>query len=170
MLTRLSSHSCQTFEGGFSASPSSVSTTFVSAFVPTPEASSSSFATYLPPATPLGEAHGGYTSCSILSLSLLAAFDSHPSPEKRPIDYKGLLRWNVMMQASAADGGGFKGRTNKLVDGCYGWWVGGSFAALESLVRPMTEAQACAVIKEDAMLYDRGTSTVLTCVSEKSPS
>jgi protein farnesyltransferase subunit beta len=60
------------------------------------------------------------------------------------------------MQASAADGGGFKGRANKLVDGCYGWWVGGSFAALESLVRPMTEDQARAAVKEDAMLYDRG--------------
>lgn len=35
------------------------------------------------------------------------------------------------MQASAADGGGFKGRNNKLVDGCYGWWVGGSFGVLE---------------------------------------
>jgi hypothetical protein len=37
------------------------------------------------------------------------------------------------MQASAADGGGFKGRSNKLVDGCYGWWVGGSMTCLEAL-------------------------------------
>lgn len=37
------------------------------------------------------------------------------------------------MQASAADGGGFKGRTNKLVDGCYGWWVGGSLTVLEEM-------------------------------------
>jgi hypothetical protein len=40
-----------------------------------------------------------------------------------------------MQQASAIEGGGFRGRTNKLVDGCYGWWVGGLFAVLESLVR-----------------------------------
>lgn len=41
-----------------------------------------------------------------------------------------------MQQASAVEGGGFRGRTNKLVDGCYGWWVGGLFAVLEGLVRP----------------------------------
>jgi len=29
--------------------------------------------------------------------------------------------------------GGFRGRTNKLVDGCYSWWVGGCFALLSSL-------------------------------------
>ena len=40
-----------------------------------------------------------------------------------------------MQQASAAEGGGFRGRTNKLVDGCYGWWVGGLFAVLEGLAR-----------------------------------
>ena len=28
---------------------------------------------------------------------------------------------------------GFRGRTNKLVDGCYSWWCGGSFALLEAL-------------------------------------
>lgn len=31
------------------------------------------------------------------------------------------------------DLGGFRGRTNKLVDGCYSWWVGGCFALLEGL-------------------------------------
>ena len=40
-----------------------------------------------------------------------------------------------MMQASAADGGGFKGRSNKLVDGCYSWWVGGSMTVLEEGVK-----------------------------------
>ncbi len=33
------------------------------------------------------------------------------------------------------EAGGFRGRTNKLVDGCYGWWVGGGFAVLEELLR-----------------------------------
>lgn len=62
-----------------------------------------------------------------------------------------------MMQASAADGAGFKGRANKLVDGCYGWWVGGSFAVLESLVRPVgDESLVGQEEKADAMLYDRG--------------
>lgn len=29
--------------------------------------------------------------------------------------------------------GGFNGRTNKLVDGCYSFWVGGLFALLQRL-------------------------------------
>lgn len=37
------------------------------------------------------------------------------------------------MQGSEIELGGFRGRTNKLVDGCYSWWVGGSFALLEAL-------------------------------------
>lgn len=35
------------------------------------------------------------------------------------------------MQGTEIEGGGFRGRTNKLVDGCYSWWVGGSFALIE---------------------------------------
>lgn len=37
------------------------------------------------------------------------------------------------MQGTFIELGGFKGRTNKLVDGCYSWWCGGSFALLEAL-------------------------------------
>jgi protein farnesyltransferase subunit beta len=37
------------------------------------------------------------------------------------------------MQGSEVELGGFKGRTNKLVDGCYSWWVGGAFGLLEAL-------------------------------------
>lgn len=35
------------------------------------------------------------------------------------------------MQGDEAELGGFKGRTNKLVDGCYSWWVGGVFNLLK---------------------------------------
>lgn len=37
------------------------------------------------------------------------------------------------MQGSEIELGGFKGRTNKLVDGCYSWWVGGAFTLLGAL-------------------------------------
>lgn len=30
--------------------------------------------------------------------------------------------------------GGFQGRTNKLVDGCYSFWVGGVFPLLDELL------------------------------------
>ena len=49
------------------------------------------------------------------------------------VDVRRLLRWLVHMQGSEIELGGFKGRTNKLVDGCYSWWVGGAFALLEAL-------------------------------------
>lgn len=29
------------------------------------------------------------------------------------------------MQGLPIEGGGFRGRSNKLVDGCYSWWIGG---------------------------------------------
>jgi hypothetical protein len=37
------------------------------------------------------------------------------------------------MQGTEIELGGFRGRTNKLVDGCYSWWCGGSFALLGAL-------------------------------------
>jgi hypothetical protein len=107
---------CQTYEGGFA-----------SAAWPTGLSS--------PSASAAAEAHGGYTSCALFSHFLL-----RPAvPQIAEIDTEALLRWAVMQQASAAEGGGFRGRTNKLVDGCYGWWVGGLFAVLEGLVRGDSE-------------------------------
>lgn len=35
------------------------------------------------------------------------------------------------MQGLKTELGGFRGRTNKLVDGCYSWWLGGSFSLFE---------------------------------------
>ena len=114
--------SCQTYEGGFSSSSHPFSH---------PSLLSSS-----PRFPPLGEAHGGYTFCALASWVLLQPYlalyrttmSSTPS-----IDLKNLLRWLTQMQGTEIELGGFKGRTNKLVDGCYSWWCGGSFALLEAL-------------------------------------
>lgn len=38
------------------------------------------------------------------------------------------------MQGTEIELGGFKGRTNKLVDGCYSWWVGGCVALVEGFL------------------------------------
>lgn len=38
------------------------------------------------------------------------------------------------MQGTEIELGGFKGRTNKLVDGCYSWWVGGAVGIVEGLL------------------------------------
>jgi protein farnesyltransferase subunit beta len=112
---------CQTYEGGFACS------TFA---FPTGRAS-------------LAEAHGGYTSCSINSHFLLSSVRPQPSGTESslgesypsPIDVQAALRWSVLMQGEAIEAGGFRGRSNKLVDGCYSWWVGGGIPVLEELAR-----------------------------------
>ncbi|KAF8649327.1 hypothetical protein AX16_005882 [Volvariella volvacea WC 439] len=61
-------------------------------------------------------------------------YTQHQQGQQQPtINIPNLTRWLVQMQGSEAELGGFKGRTNKLVDGCYAWWVGGAFALLEGL-------------------------------------
>lgn len=89
------------------------------------------------PRPPLGEAHGGYTFCATASWVLLQPYirthysESKPAPR---INYASLIRWLVQMQGNEIELGGFKGRTNKLVDGCYSWWVGGCVGLVEGLL------------------------------------
>lgn len=116
--------SLQTYEGGFA----SVSHPY---FVGEPP----SLETLLDyPRPPLGEAHGGYTYCALASWILLRPLVNQSSLERKPeIDVKRLTRWLAQMQGSEVELGGFRGRTNKLVDVCYSWWVGGCFALLRAL-------------------------------------
>jgi protein farnesyltransferase subunit beta len=108
--------SCQTYEGGFSsASHPHIFDGILAAQRPS-----------------LGEAHGGYTFCALATWVLLQPYISADEDVPR-VDLRRLLRWLVNMQGLEIELGGFKGRTNKLVDGCYSWWVGGAFALLEAL-------------------------------------
>ncbi|XP_063387394.1 protein farnesyltransferase subunit beta [Cydia fagiglandana] len=70
------------------------------------------------------EAHGGYAFCGIASLALL----------NRPklCDIDALLRWCVNRQMRLE--GGFQGRTNKLVDGCYSFWQGAAFPIISAIL------------------------------------
>ncbi|KAI0738353.1 terpenoid cyclases/Protein prenyltransferase [Daedaleopsis nitida] len=89
------------------------------------------------PRPPLGEAHGGYTFCATASWVLLQPFIKllPPADGRTPaINTRALLRWCVQMQGSPIELGGFRGRTNKLVDGCYSWWVGGCVGLVETLL------------------------------------
>ncbi|KAH7099024.1 terpenoid cyclases/Protein prenyltransferase [Auriculariales sp. MPI-PUGE-AT-0066] len=86
----------------------------------------------------LGEAHGGYSYCAIASWALLRPFleKCQPGPASSPtpqLDLRLLMRWLASMQGTEIDLGGFRGRTNKLVDGCYSWWVGAEFPLVEWL-------------------------------------
>ncbi|CAD6891676.1 unnamed protein product [Tilletia controversa] len=126
--------SCQTYEGGLAAS---------SHLGPT---------SYMGPPPQLGEAHGGYAHCALASyLSLITLEETYqeiqsseasatatataplsavPQPE---LDLDALLHWACTQQGLAIEGGAFRGRTNKLVDGCYGWFGGaGLFTVLDA--------------------------------------
>ncbi|GLB42943.1 putative terpenoid cyclases protein prenyltransferase [Lyophyllum shimeji] len=126
--------SCQTYEGGF-ASASQPYYAAIPAQSPAGEDFHAKSARLLEtPRPPLGEAHGGYTFCALAAWVLLLPFREAEAGGRLPqIDVGKLLRWLVMMQGSEIELGGFKGRTNKLVDGCYSWWCGGAFAFLEAL-------------------------------------
>ncbi|UZJ51826.1 hypothetical protein CBS101457_001146 [Exobasidium rhododendri] len=129
---------CQTFEGGLSA------------------ASHTSSDNDLEGAT-LGEAHGGYAYCALathLSLSFLPdprnptvspfgesgsskngleesiSWTQRQSACSAKLDIDKALRWAISQQGIPIEGGGFRGRTNKLVDGCYGWFSGGGIMTI----------------------------------------
>eukprot|EP00884_Botryococcus_braunii_P010891 jgi/Botrbrau1/19803/Bobra.0124s0049.3 len=72
---------------------------------------------------PGNEAHGGYTFCGLAALMLIDRADV--------LDLPSLLRWVVNRQGPLE--GGFMGRTNKLVDGCYSFWQAGLFPLLQRL-------------------------------------
>ena len=72
-------------------------------------------------AEPFNEAHGGYTFCALAALRILDSVSM--------IDMEALRSWLVRRQMEFE--GGFCGRTNKLVDGCYSFWQGGAIAVLD---------------------------------------
>ncbi|KND88124.1 Protein farnesyltransferase subunit beta [Tolypocladium ophioglossoides CBS 100239] len=78
-------------------------------------------------AKPGVEAHGAYAFCALGCLSIL---DSPHRTVPRYLDVPRLLSWLSARQY--APEGGFSGRTNKLVDGCYSHWVGGCWPLLEA--------------------------------------
>eukprot|EP00240_Pyramimonas_obovata_P005810 CAMPEP_0118940664 /NCGR_PEP_ID=MMETSP1169-20130426/31998_1 /TAXON_ID=36882 /ORGANISM="Pyramimonas obovata, Strain CCMP722" /LENGTH=342 /DNA_ID=CAMNT_0006885215 /DNA_START=111 /DNA_END=1135 /DNA_ORIENTATION=- len=73
------------------------------------------------------EAHGGYAFCGLATHIMLGC--------KTGLDIHKLARWAVFRQGSVE--GGFMGRTNKLVDGCYSFWMGGLFPLLRRLLPPL---------------------------------
>lgn len=73
-------------------------------------------------AEPGAEAHGGYTFCGLAAASLAG--------QAADLDLPRLLHWAVHRQGALE--GGFNGRTNKLVDGCYSFWQGGLFPLLQA--------------------------------------
>lgn len=104
--------SCQTYEGGFAGVPGM-------------------------------EAHGGYAFCGLAALFLMGKENLINLPafivklhaiKNREKNTKFILqRWVTMRQMKLE--GGFQGRTNKLVDGCYSFWQGGAFPLINQLLK-----------------------------------
>lgn len=72
---------------------------------------------------PGSEAHGGYTYCGLAALTLIN--------QAHLLDLPRLVNWAVFRQGKVE--GGFQGRVNKLVDGCYSFWQGGLFPLIQRL-------------------------------------
>ncbi|KAL7288080.1 hypothetical protein TKK_0017869 [Trichogramma kaykai] len=70
------------------------------------------------------EAHGGYSFCGLASLVMLN--------KSNVFNLSAFIRWIVNKQMRLE--GGFQGRTNKLVDGCYSFWQGGAFPLINSIL------------------------------------
>lgn len=133
----------------------------------------------------MAEAHGGYTSCSLASHFLLTSvvpkgvkLSSLDPSFPKPIDIESAIRWSAFMQGEAGEAGGLRGRTNKLVDGCYGWWVGGGFPVLEALRKGEQGEKASRIVPVDddgndewtdeasmLHLFNRGTCTASTVLT-----
>ncbi|KAG5501903.1 hypothetical protein JKF63_04173 [Porcisia hertigi] len=73
--------------------------------------------------TTASEAHGAYTQCGLAALLLM----------KQPhmVHQASLRRWLAARQLNYE--GGFNGRTNKLVDSCYSFWVGAAHVLLRTV-------------------------------------
>jgi protein farnesyltransferase subunit beta len=84
------------------------------------------------------EAHGGYTYCALAALAVVeqagsggasgsgASAGAAARLAAQGVDVGALWRW--LAQRQLACEGGFSGRTNKLVDVCYSFWIGAACA------------------------------------------
>jgi len=78
------------------------------------------------------EAHGGYSFCGLAALILMR--------KEKLCNLDTLLLWGVNRQMRLE--GGFQGRTNKLVDGCYSFWQGGLFPLLHKMVSETSDKES----------------------------
>ncbi|VDD82502.1 unnamed protein product [Mesocestoides corti] len=78
---------------------------------------------------PCVEAHGGYSFCAFAALRILQRTDL--------VDIPRLLKWAACRQMPTE--GGFQGRTHKLVDSCYSFWLGALFPLIEQTLHEQSK-------------------------------
>ncbi|KAI8824838.1 farnesyltransferase, CAAX box, beta [Fimicolochytrium jonesii] len=101
------------------------------------------------------EAHGGYTFCAVAALELIDQLEI--------LDLDLLTHWLVSRQLPLE--GGFQGRTNKLVDGCYSFWQGGAFPILETALARRSEKRGGARV--DIFNRERLQEYILACCQNR---
>lgn len=79
---------------------------------------------------PNDESHGGYAYCGIAAIIIILTHFPGFYYEMN-VNVENLIRWQVFKQMQFE--GGFCGRTNKLVDSCYSFWVGAVFPMIDIL-------------------------------------
>ncbi|SPO04965.1 related to RAM1 - protein farnesyltransferase, beta subunit [Cephalotrichum gorgonifer] len=99
---------------------------------------------------PNAEAHGAYAFCALGCLSIL---DAPHRSILRYLDVPRLVSW--LSSRQYAPEGGFSGRTNKLVDGCYSHWVGGCWPLIEACLNGPEGGGAAALPAAKQSLYSR---------------
>lgn len=79
-------------------------------------------------ACPGAEAHGGYTYCAVATLCILkhAGYDIDGCVDLRRVG-------EFVQGLQCGETGAFRGRTGKLVDACYSFWVGATVPLLRQL-------------------------------------
>jgi protein farnesyltransferase subunit beta len=114
---------------------------------------------------PGNEAHGSFTFCALACLCLVGEPDQMLD---QYLDTPLLLSW--LSSRQYAPEGGFAGRTNKLVDGCYCHWVGGCWPLLHAaLMRPKQHTQRSETAANGSLCSREGhTRYVLNCCQAES--
>lgn len=108
---------------------------------------------------PGNEAHGAYAFCALACLCLI----NEQQKALQCLDLPSLASW--LSSRQYAPEGGFAGRTNKLVDGCYSHWVGGCWPLIQASLngpRSMHEISNDAAT-EDLFSKEGLTRYILSC-------
>ncbi|KAL4984937.1 terpenoid cyclases/protein prenyltransferase alpha-alpha toroid [Aspergillus falconensis] len=112
--------------------------------------------------SPGSEAHGAYAFCALACLCILG------EPEvtiPKCMDIQLLLSWLSARQY--APEGGFAGRTNKLVDGCYSHWVGSCWPLIQSALDGVQDAAGPQSVVRNLYSREGLTRYILGCCQSK---
>ncbi len=108
---------------------------------------------------PDAEAHGAYAFCALACLCILG--DPHITIPQY-LHLPSLISW--LSSRQYAPEGGFAGRTNKLVDGCYSQWLGGCWPLVEAALEGSNETQS--ILQGDSLYSREGLTRYILCCGQ----